>query len=305
MTNSLGSDMLQVAINLFSRLPFALLYLLGDLFAWLAYHVTKYRRAIVFANLENSFPQASKTEIRQMARDFYRHFFQTLVEMLKAKHFEAEDWHKRVRATNPEILAPYLNRGQSIILMKGHVANWEWAAGGVNTAITHPLSVLYKRIKDPVFAKLMHDIRSRGGVNLVEKDSALRYLVKTKNDQQIIGIISDQIPSKGAEKYWINFLNQETAFYRGAEKFAKLLKTPVFYLDMRKSKRGFYQISFEELYDGTSDLSEGKVIHRYAKKLEETITARPSDYLWSHRRWKYTKEEAMKVTGNPFKIITD
>lgn len=295
--------MLYVVVNFFSRLPFGFLYLVGDFMAWLAYYVTKYRRAIVFTNLNNSFPEASAKEISQKARSFSRHFFQVLVETLKAKHFQTEDWRKRVSATNPEVLTPYLNRGQSILLMTGHVANWEWAAGGMNVSIDAPLSVLYKRIKDPVFGELMHDIRSKGGVSLVEKDSALRYLVKTKNDQQIIGIISDQIPSIGAEKYWINFLNQETAFYRGAEKFARLLKTPVFYLDMRKTKRGFYEISFEELYDGTSELSEGDVILRYAKKLEETITARPSDYLWSHRRWKYTKEEAIKVTGKPFKVI--
>jgi KDO2-lipid IV(A) lauroyltransferase len=32
-------------------------------------------------------------------------------------------------------------------------------------------------------------------------------------------------------------------------------------------------------------LPEGEVTARYARKLEEVITKKPEDWLWSHRRW--------------------
>ena len=275
----------------------------AECFAWLGCYVFKYRKEVVFNNLSNSFPHKSRKETRQITRNFYRHFFQIIFEVLKSKGFQKSDWHKHVRVKNPEVMQTFLDQGKSVILMTGHIANWEWSAGGINAAFDQDLAVLYKKIKGTAFAKVMGSIRQQGGVKLVEKDSALRYMVKTKDEQQIIGIISDQIPSIGAEKYWMHFLAQETAFYRGAEKFSRMLKTPVVYVDMRKIKPGVYELVLKEIYNGVDEIEEGRITKKYSEFLEETIQAKPSDYLWSHRRWKYTKEEASKATGKPFVFI--
>lgn len=283
--------MVRIVFDVFSKISLQLSFAIANVLAWLFNHMVGYRRDIVRGNIQRSFPNFSEKRIQQVANDFYRHFFQMMFEMLKSKRFGKDDWNERVQLTNLELLNDHLESGQSVIILTGHIANWEWSGAAVNAHIEQPVTVLYKKLKVNHFSKEIMTIREKGGVRLVEKDSAFRYLVKTKHEQKVIGMISDQLPAKGTEKYWMSFLNQETAFYTGAEKLAKTLKYPVLYADMRKTKPGYYEMSFLEIFNGQETLKEGELTKRYAHQLEATIRSRPSDYLWSHRRWKYSREQ--------------
>jgi len=297
--------MLNLAVKILSRFPFWILFIIAELFAWFSYHVFRYRRDVVFRNLKKSFPGKSEQDIRKVAIRFYRHFFQVWCEVLKGRNFTQDEWRERVTTSGFDLMKQHLDAGTSIIFMTGHAANWEWAGAATQAWIAdHPVTVFYKAIKNEEFGREILDIRKRAKLNPIEKDTALRYLIKTKNIPQLIGMISDQIPALGAEKYWMNFLGQDTAFYQGAEKFSKSMKYPVFYADMRKVKRGHYHIEVIPLYDGREEIDEGQVILSYAKLLEETIKSRPSDYLWSHRRWKYSIAQSKEATDRIQKIIT-
>jgi KDO2-lipid IV(A) lauroyltransferase len=52
---------------------------------------------------------------------------------------------------------------------------------------------------------------------------------------------------------------------------------------MTEIRRGYYEFEFIVIEGG--DNSQ-EVIDAYAKLLEENITAQPTLWLWSHRRWK-------------------
>jgi len=65
-----------------------------------------------------------------------------------------------------------------------------------------------------------------------------------------------------------------------------LYNLPVFYIDIQRVKRGFYEVKLSLLSDEPRELSEGEITRKYAQKLEEIIIKKPQDWLWSHRRWK-------------------
>jgi KDO2-lipid IV(A) lauroyltransferase len=291
-------------VKILSHLPLGFLYLIADLLGFLVNYVLGYRREVVDQNLARAFPDRNKRELKHIRSKFYRHFFQVLVETVKGRTFTQAQWQKRVKVQGLEKIRGHLDRGQSVIMMTGHIANWEWSGSGTKAWIDERVTVLYKKISNKKFEQRMLAIRKKGGLNLVEKDSALRYLIKTKKIPQVIGMVSDQIPQIGSEKYWMSFLNQQTAFFKGAEKFSKAVHFPVYYADMRKTKRGNYQIEVREVYDGKSEFKEGQVIKKYAAMLEATIADRPADYLWSHRRWKYNLEQSAEITGRP-QIVVD
>ena len=46
---------------------------------WLAYYVVRYRRKVVFAHLKQAFPERSETDIKQIAKGFYRNFEISLI----------------------------------------------------------------------------------------------------------------------------------------------------------------------------------------------------------------------------------
>jgi KDO2-lipid IV(A) lauroyltransferase len=84
-------------------------------------------------------------------------------------------------------------------------------------------------------------------------------------------------------------LNQETPVYRGTEKIAVKLNLPVVYINVKRIKRGYYQVVAEMLCENPSSTSEGEISELHTRKLEKQILTQPETWLWSHRRWKHKR----------------
>ena len=92
------------------------------------------------------------------------------------------------------------------------------------------------------------------------------------------------------------FLHQDTPFYPGSERLARSLNLPVFYVEMVRLKRGYYEATFVPVAEPPyTDLPNGAILEHYRDLLEVTINAHPSDWLWSHKRWKHHREEYAKI----------
>ena len=139
-------------------------------------------------------------------------------------------------------------------------------------------------------------LRTHLGAHLIPMKDTLRDFMRRKSIPRIISMLSDQTPPRGEIQYWTTFLNQETAFYVGADKLSASFKYPVIFVGNRRVKRGHYEFKFEMLHDLVSPLGseEFPITERYARKLEKWIQDNPADYLWSHRRWKHKRPADQK-----------
>ena len=118
--------------------------------------------------------------------------------------------------------------------------------------------------------------------------------MKRKGEARAYALVADQTPQKRDEKHWSHFLNQDTAFFVGADKIARILRAPVLFVSMRRERKGFYSARLNLLaappYVPHPDRDIGaEIIERYARALEDQIRASPADWLWIHRKWKYAK----------------
>jgi Kdo2-lipid IVA lauroyltransferase/acyltransferase len=120
-------------------------------------------------------------------------------------------------------------------------------------------------------------------------ENTLRGMLANKNKITGTGFISDQTPS-GDNAYWINFLNQDTPVFTGAEKIAKKFNYPVVFCKVLKPKRGYYEIELEILTMEPNSTPENYIIDSFNKKLEENIIEQPEIWLWSHKRWKHKRK---------------
>ena len=105
--------------------PLRFHYILSDLIYLLIYYVVRYRRKVVYNNLTNSFPEKSKSEIRLIAKKFYRHFCDSFIETL---YFDRVS-EKEIKKTDPSQRrdsGKFLAEGRPVILALGHYNNWEW-----------------------------------------------------------------------------------------------------------------------------------------------------------------------------------
>ncbi len=276
-------------IKLFSYLPFSVIYAISDGLAWLLYHLIRYRRQVIYDNLRHSFPAQTEAWYQKTMKAFYRSFTDTWLEALKVLSMSAEDVKQKVDIENPELTDAYYAQGLSSIGLTGHNANWEYLLLRGSLSVKHVLAV-YLKVESPFFDKLMYRIRNRYDIHLVEKAELLREVVRTRGQIRNLAMVADQAPmgGTGSNRHWQLFLNRPAPFFNAAEKMARKEEMPVYYVGIKRNRRGHYTIWYEELgFPPYNDLPQGEITSRYIQALERNIRLQPELYLWSHKRWKH------------------
>ena len=248
-----------------------------------------YRKEVVFGNLRRSFPQKSEQEIKTIADGFYRHLCDVMVESFKTYTISKKEVKKRCPIINPEVFDQYLGNGKNLMVVTGHFGNWEWAA--LSTAIFSPyyMQAIYQPLSNPHFDKMMRKNRGKYGLTLVPANQVARYLKNKSAEAHGTVFLGDQAPGNIKKGIWLNFLNQETVVNNAMEKYAVITNSVIVFGEIRKIKRGFYEIHLHDLVVDASKAAPGEITHKYSTKLEELIRQQPQYWLWSHKRWKHKK----------------
>lgn len=285
---------------LLSLLPLKILYLFSDMLYVLVHHVIGYRKKIVRKNLTNSFPEKSLDEIKQIEKGFYHFFCDYIVETIKQFSISKEEMKKRMVISGVEEMKDRMEKENKTFcfIYLGHFCNWEWIA---SLPYWVPNDILCAQIYHPLynkaFDKLFLRIRNKFGGECIPMKETLRRIIELRRAQQktIIGFISDQAPKWNSIHHFVDFLNQETPVFIGTEKIAKQVDALVYYGDVRRVKRGFYTCEFKPMTEKpVKEIPDWELTDAYAHLLEEMISRHPNFWLWSHNRWKRTKEEWLR-----------
>lgn len=278
-----------------SLLPYSVLYAMSDVGFLLVYYVIRYRRRVVRRNLTTSFPDKNKKEIIEIERGFYHWLCDYFVETVKMLSVSDTTLLKHIEFRNAEQIENCYDKGQTCAAILGHYCNWELLSATGLAFKKHKDAVcglIYHPLRNKAFDSLFRDIRqSKGGV-CVPKNEILRFLVKYRREKRmwLFGYISDQSPKYENIHLWLPFLNHDTPVFTGGEKIMRKMNDAVFYVDMERPKRGHYVCTFRLLTDKPQEMGENQITERFFQMLENTIRRDPRYYLWSHDRWKRTRD---------------
>ncbi len=271
-----------------SLLPFPILYLLSDFLYLIIYYFVGYRKNVVRQNLERSFPEKSKAELLKIEKNFYHYIVDFFLETLKCITISQSELKKRFSIENNEILDILLKKNKNPIVTAGHYGNHEMANLALSFLIKHKIKGVYRPLTNEYFDKLFHDFRTKFGTMMISMKDASKEIAKIEDFNYAFFLVNDQSPPP-ERSYWTTFLNQETGFFTGIERFARQYDMPVVYMCINRIARGKYKIRIELISETPNLLPEGELLNIHAKKLERDIKANPSVWFWSHKRWKYTK----------------
>ena len=274
-------------LRLLSRLPLKILYVISDGLAWLAIHVVQYRHTVVRKNLSRSFPEKSPEEVRSLARAFYYNLMDVMVESLKGLTISEASLRSRVTFHNMDLINEYYDRRQSIIFLTTHQCNWEWLLLAGCIYLPYPVDAVYKPLASKKMDALMYQARARFGGKPIAKDRVLREVLRRKEQVRAIAMVADQTPARSTPRYWINFLHQETGFYRAIEQLPRAVQYPVLFAAMQRVGRGYYEVSFVPIGDPPYEKGDLTILPKYTKQAELMIQQQPANWLWSHKRWKH------------------
>ena len=277
-----------------SLLPLRVLYVLSDLLYLLVSRIVRYRHRVIWNNLKVSFPEKTDQEIRRIEHDFYHYFCDYLVETIKMMTISERQLRQRMTFTGMEELNRVLSSGQSCAVYLGHVGNWEWITSlpfWVSSDVQ--CAQIYHPLENAASDKLFLKVRERLGARCIAMNDTLREVVRYRREGRTIcvGYISDQKPHWVNIHHWVDFLNHDTPVLTGTERIARSTGHAVFYADVTRKRRGYYNCDMQLITTDPKSTNEWELTDRYFSALEQTIRRNPAIWLWSHDRWKRTREE--------------
>jgi KDO2-lipid IV(A) lauroyltransferase len=134
---------------------------------------------------------------------------------------------------------------------------------------------------------------------MVPMEGIYRQGLKRKSERQLFSIwfLADQRPPRNT-RFWTRFLNQETPFFEGVEKISTKLGLAIVFMDIQKVSRGRYEVKLKRIFDDAAHTGEYEVTLRCVREMEDEIRKRPEFWLWSHKRFKHSRPENIKLIAS-------
>jgi KDO2-lipid IV(A) lauroyltransferase len=292
MLDALWFYPLNALLFFFTLLPLRVQLILSDPLFLILYHIAGYRKATVYGNLSRAFPEKSDKEIKQIARAYYHHFCDYIIESIAWIRISEKEAKKRFTYKNPEVINKLYGQGKSILLAFGHSGNWEWL-GNLPLYFPYQVLAIYKPLKSKYVNRFFIRMREQFGVKTIPMATSLRTIIEYEDKKipTLTLVLTDQRPLINQIEYWTTFMNQETPVLLGTEKISKKLDFAVVFMHIRKTGRGFYEGEFVKITDRPRETALFEITELHVRELEKQIRKQPWNWLWSHKRWKFKREE--------------
>ena len=207
-----------------------------------------------------------------------------------------EGYKYRLHYTNPELMTRLYEQHKNVFYAIPHSGNWEWFGKMMPDLSKHNCLAVYKKVKSPVFERLMLYMRTKDcDLEMMESNFALKRLAQLRESQNAVLMVADQTPRGVDSDYWTEFLHQDTCWFTGLERIAKMLDYAVVFVAMKRTGRGRYEVTFELITDNPKETEKGFIMEQYVRCVERFIEEQPDNWLWSHRRWKHQRPQKMEA----------
>jgi KDO2-lipid IV(A) lauroyltransferase len=269
-----------------SLLPMSFFHAVSEIAVFILTHVIRYRRDVIEQNIRTVFPNHSSKQVNQLVNQFYRNFADTFTESIKLLSLSKAQIDKRC-TIDFSVVRQLMQEGKSVQLMAAHQFNWEYVNQVIPGQIPGPYYLVYRTIQSSVFNQLFLFLRSRQGGKPVaaEAFAAARDQIFAQPAALILG--ADQNPSQPDRAIWIEFFGKATPFHPGPAKGAISKNTAMVTLNLTRKKRGYYHLDATLITRDCANYTPEQLTWLYKKETERLILENPSNYLWSHRRWRH------------------
>lgn len=252
----------------------------------LIYYVIPLRRRVTIENLTKSFPDLNQKDIKKIYKQHLYYMCSMFLETFKGFSLSQAALIPRWKVTNPEIFEQFKN--QSVIIISGHYANWEWGFC-IPNQINYICANIFKPIRNQLINKYLLKDRKSVNVDMVAVKDSARYFLSHRQQERAYVLIADQHPGGTGQVLWMDFLNQDTAFITGPEKYAKSFNYPVVYCAIDYVRQGYYEVTATVVSSNPQTSPEGEITEKSMRILEAQIRAKPAYWMWGHKRWKLKK----------------
>jgi KDO2-lipid IV(A) lauroyltransferase len=286
--------MLRILGFFLSLLPHWLARALTRVLGVIAFDILRMSREMVLSYLEGVFPEKTPAERRRIARAGHCNLTMVGMEMLRARFASQQRVISRVTLEDgcEDLYHDLIREGRGIVFISAHYGNWE-LLGARLASIGYPFTAIFQEHPNPLFNKYLIKVRSKLGINLVNRSEAARQVLKVLRKGGAVGIIADQDASKYGGLV-SKFFGKPVISFKGPFAFAVRCDAPLvaswIYRENGQYRAGFDRLDASALSGLADDAEEEVRIQRladaYTQWLENLIRKDPRQYIWLHPRWQ-------------------
>jgi KDO2-lipid IV(A) lauroyltransferase len=288
MREKLFRGIAAVFVGLFGRLSPRTAARIGTIIGDIGYFIDKEHRDISNRNLRLAYGQAlSEKQIRRMTREVFRNFSRLATEFIQIPSLTYEKALRFITPENRERLDTCLKRGKGVILVTGHLGNWELMAA-VGVMAGYPISAIARPMNDSIWNRIINDIRSSSGLKVIARNRSAFAIVKRLKRNEVVGILADQNTRK--QNVFVDFFGVTAASTPGPALLA--LKTGASLVPTFMVREGLanHRLIIEEPIEvvptGDTEADAVAITQKYASILERYVRQYPTQWFWLHRRWR-------------------
>jgi len=281
-------------LYLLSLLPFPVMYFISDGIYFFIFYVFGYRRAIVAANLKIAFPDRSDKELYRISKQFYHNLSDTFVEIIKLISMSDKTFEKRCKG-DFSMINELIKKGKNIQLHAGHQFNWEFGSLLMSKEIQSiPTYAVYMPLTNKAMERLFLKIRQKYGTRFIKATEFRQRREEIFRERFVFFLGADQNPGNPATAYWQNYFSKPAPFITGPEVGGIKNDTAIIFVRSKIIKRGHYVLECTRYAENGATTSVGEITRAFRDYLEKIIREEPSNYLWTHRRWKWDYKDEYK-----------
>ena len=258
---------------------------ISNIIANFIWHIDIFRKKVVLKNLEIAFPNLSKNEHIQIAKQTYKNYIYYFADIVKSMNINIEELNQKVTIKGKENLNIALESNKAIIFMTAHFGNWEIAPKIIG-AKYKPMVVLMREFDNPKIGNFFKKSRASFNITPINKQGSIKEVIKAFKNNKALGVLIDQ-HSNSPKAIDVEFFNKKVKFNRAvstlADKFGAIVVPMFSYLENDK-----YILEFLEPKGFENETIES-FTQWQATTIESMIKKHPSEYYWFHKRFKNIK----------------
>ncbi|WP_292036619.1 MULTISPECIES: lysophospholipid acyltransferase family protein [unclassified Brevundimonas] len=248
----------------------------------------------VTRNLRIAFPDMDPAERDRLAIDQWEQTGRTFAELAVMDRLTPESG--RIDVVGLERLHAIRDSGRPVVLVSGHLANFEVMAAVIMAAGV-PCQVTYRAANNPYVDALIRQSRERYGIKLfAPKGDGTRELMAGMKRGESIALLVDQKYSQGPE---VEFFGQPVNASPGAARLALKFGTVMQPLSVTRLPGVRFRVTAHEPIavpdtgDKAADVLAGiQAVNRF---VEERVKEHPVDWFWVHKRWPPKVYDALRA----------
>jgi len=241
-------------------------------------------RKKILLNIKKALPNTEEKNLKLIIKKMWKNYGRILSEYIFIKNFRNSKLEKFLTVEGQEILDEIKNSKEQVVFISGHFNNFELMAMQIEkTGIN--LAAIYRPLNNIFLNKIMEKIRKKYICkNQIKKGRrGTRELLESFNNKNSIALMIDQRVSEGIKS---NFFGQLALTTTIPAQLAKKFGCKIIPIYIERINGVHFKMTVSKPINYNNELTIEEITLDLNKRLEKMILLNPSQWIWTHNRWK-------------------